>query len=39
MMNLMYYKVVEPHPFDASDFSSLNPVIQEILHTGIEILL
>jgi predicted nucleotidyltransferase len=28
---------VEPHPFDASDFSSLNPVIKEILRTGIEI--
>ena len=28
---------VEPHPFDASDFSSMNPVIKEILRTGIEI--
>ena len=28
---------VEPHPFDARDFSSLNPVIKEILRTGIEI--
>ena len=28
---------VEPHPFDASDFSSLNPVVKEILRTGIEI--
>ena len=28
---------VEPHPFDASDFSSSNPVIKEIIRTGIEI--
>ncbi len=28
---------VEPHPFDVSDFSSSNPVIKEILCTGIEI--
>ena len=28
---------VEPHPFDASDFSSMNPIIKEILRTGIEI--
>lgn len=28
---------VEPHPFEARDFSSLNPVINEILRTGIEI--
>jgi hypothetical protein len=27
---------VEPHPFDANDFASLNPVITEILHTGVE---
>ncbi len=28
---------VEPHPFDANDFSISNPVIREILRTGIEI--
>lgn len=28
---------VEPHPFDAKDFASSNPVINEILRTGIEI--
>ena len=28
---------IEPHPFDISDFSSLNPVIKEILQTGAEI--
>ena len=28
---------VEPHPFDVSDFSSSNPVIKEILQTGVEI--
>ena len=28
---------VEPHPFDQKDFSSENPVIKEILRTGIEI--
>jgi predicted nucleotidyltransferase len=28
---------VEPHPFDAGDFCSLNPVIKEILRTGIGI--
>lgn len=28
---------IEPHPFDVSDFSSLNPIIKEILRTGIEI--
>jgi predicted nucleotidyltransferase len=28
---------VEPHPFEVSDFSSLNPVTKEILRTGIEI--
>jgi predicted nucleotidyltransferase len=28
---------VEPHPFDEKDFTSLNPVIKEILRTGIEI--
>ncbi len=28
---------VEPHPFDAKDFASSNPVVNEILRTGIEI--
>jgi predicted nucleotidyltransferase len=28
---------VEPHPFDARDFDSSNPVANEILRTGIEI--
>lgn len=28
---------VEPHPFDERDFTSSNPVIKEILRTGIEI--
>jgi uncharacterized protein len=28
---------VEPHPFDEQDFTSMNPVIKEILRTGIEI--
>ena len=28
---------IEPHPFDANDLSSMNPVIKEILRTGIEI--
>ena len=28
---------VEPHPFDVKEFSSPNPVINEILHHGIEI--
>ena len=28
---------VEPNPFDEKDFTSLNPVIKEILRTGIEI--
>lgn len=28
---------VEPHPFDTCDFASMNPVIREILKTGIEI--
>ncbi|MCX6224718.1 MAG: nucleotidyltransferase domain-containing protein [Bacteroidia bacterium] len=28
---------VEPHPFDVKDFASSNPVIKEILRTGIEI--
>lgn len=29
---------IEPHPFDASDFSENNPVAAEILNTGIEVL-
>ncbi len=29
---------VEPHPFDAKDFTSSNPVVNDILTTGIEIL-
>ena len=29
---------LEPHPFDEKDFYSLNPVIKEIIRTGIEIL-
>ncbi|MEI6885334.1 MAG: nucleotidyltransferase domain-containing protein [Bacteroidota bacterium] len=28
---------VEPHPFDELEFTSRNPVIEEILRTGIEI--
>jgi len=28
---------VEPHPFDEKDLDSANPVIKEILRTGIEI--
>ena len=28
---------VEPHPFDEKDLTSSNPVIKEILRTGIEI--
>ena len=28
---------VEPHPFDMKDFASSNPVVSEILRTGIEI--
>ena len=28
---------VEPHPFDEKDIASANPVIKEILRTGIEI--
>jgi uncharacterized protein len=28
---------VEPHPFDEKDFASSNPVVNEILRTGIEI--
>ena len=28
---------VEPHPFDEKDIASANPVIKEILATGIEI--
>ncbi|MCX6245854.1 MAG: nucleotidyltransferase domain-containing protein [Bacteroidetes bacterium] len=28
---------VEPHPFDEKEFSTSNPVIREILRTGIEI--
>ena len=28
---------VEPHPFDEQDFKSMNPVVSEILRTGIEI--
>jgi predicted nucleotidyltransferase len=28
---------VEPHPFDEKDFASTNPVIKEIISTGIEI--
>jgi uncharacterized protein len=28
---------VEPHPFDGKDFASSNPVVNEILRTGIEI--
>ena len=29
---------IEPHPFDADDFSENNPVAAEIMNTGIEIL-
>lgn len=29
---------IEPHPFDADDFSENNPVAVEIMNTGIEIL-
>lgn len=28
---------IEPHPFDVKDFNTSNPVINEILRTGIEI--
>ena len=30
---------IEPHPFDAADFSENNPVAAEILNTGIEVLI
>ena len=29
---------IEPHPFDADDFSENNPVAAEIMNTGIEII-
>lgn len=29
---------IEPHPFDAGDFSENNPVAAEILSTGIEVM-
>ena len=29
--------MIEPHPFSLSDFQPLNPVVSEILKTGIEI--
>lgn len=28
---------VEPHPFDEQDFASRNPIIDEIIKTGVEI--
>jgi predicted nucleotidyltransferase len=28
---------IEPHPFDESDFSGLNPLVNEILKYGVEI--
>ncbi len=29
--------MIEPHPFSLSDFQSTNPVVSEILKTGIEL--
>ena len=30
--------MIEPHPFSLSDFQSSNPVVAEILKTGIELI-
>lgn len=29
---------IEPHPFDEKDFNSSNPLVNEILNTGIKVL-